>query len=124
VEVVLTSISILIHALAEVYLATNPGKEIGAGVGSRDTGRQCREKGGMSNLDALQARVKHAGGDTAATARVLYEIGAELDAADAERILSGSADNSDDENEVANVFEQFFCSDDAANLESKSTSDF
>jgi hypothetical protein len=48
---------------------------------------ECPDRGrtGVSNLDALRARVKDVGGGSAGTARVLYEIATELDAVELER---------------------------------------
>jgi hypothetical protein len=70
---------------------------------------ECRS-GGVSHLDALQARVKDAGGGSAGTARVLFELGAELDAAEAENSQTRDSDSEENEDdaEAASAFEQFF----------------
>jgi hypothetical protein len=69
---------------------------------------ECPDRGrtGVSHLDAQRARVKDVGGGSAGTARVLYEIATELDAAGQER--DGNEDDSKSDGEEAlDVFEQF-----------------
>jgi hypothetical protein len=70
---------------------------------------ECRNSA-VSHLDALHARVKGAGGGSAGTARVLFELGSELDAAEDERNQGSDAEDqeSDDGDDAASVFEQFF----------------
>jgi hypothetical protein len=62
-----------------------------------------RRKSGSSHLDALHARVKDAGGGSAGIARVLYEVGEELD--DDEQ--DGDAEE-DEPQELTNAYEEFF----------------
>jgi hypothetical protein len=62
-----------------------------------------RRNSGSSHLDALHARVRDAGGGSDAVAKVLYEVGEELDAAE-----QNDEQDEDAEQEVAKVYEEFF----------------
>jgi hypothetical protein len=74
-----------------------------------------RGRGGMSHLDALHARVKDAGGGSAGTARVLFELATELDAIELEHAESARFEKADDGEATtepsSNVFEEFFLTD-------------
>jgi hypothetical protein len=61
-----------------------------------------RRKSGSSHLDALHARVKDAGGGTAGIAKILYEVGEELN--DAEQDDEAEEDA---QQELTNAYEEF-----------------
>jgi hypothetical protein len=69
---------------------------------------QCRERErpGTSHLDALHARVKDAGGGSAGLAKVLYEVGEELDSFEEDQ----SAED-DDADHIPDAYEAFFLTD-------------
>jgi Zinc knuckle len=76
---------------------------------------ECRQKALQTHLDALHARVKEAGGSTGGTARVLFEIGEELDQITGDtqpQDLSNSSSTEETERKESNaIFESFFAAD-------------
>ncbi len=72
---------------------------------------ECPKRGDISHIDALCARVRDAGGGHAATVRVLFEVGSELDEIESspETPNQGAADITHEEAEH-NIFEELVAS--------------